>query len=101
MEMLLTGEPISAREAERVGLVNRIVPIEQLHEEAMSLARRIIAATPATLGLGKRTFYEQLPLNHAAAYELTSEVMVQNAQAADAQEGIRAFLERRTPAWKL
>jgi enoyl-CoA hydratase/carnithine racemase len=100
MEMLLTGAPISAREAERIGLVNRVVPSQDLSEEAMSLARQVISASSDTLGLGKRTFYQQLPLDRPAAYELTSRVMVENAQTADAQEGMRAFLERRPPVWK-
>jgi enoyl-CoA hydratase/carnithine racemase len=100
MEMLLTGEPISAREAERVGLVNRVVSTNQLHDEAMKLARQVIASSSDTLGLGKRTFYEQLQLDRPAAYELTSRVMVENAQLPDAQEGMRAFLEKRLPEWK-
>jgi enoyl-CoA hydratase/carnithine racemase len=100
MEMLLTGEPISAREAERIGLVNRVVPAEQLSDEAMKLARQVIASSSDTLGLGKRTFYEQLPLSRPAAYELTSHVMVENAQLPDAKEGMRAFLEKRSPSWR-
>jgi enoyl-CoA hydratase/carnithine racemase len=99
MEMLLTGEPITARDAERCGLVNRVVPTEQLHTESMNLAKKIIASSSDTLGLGKRTFYAQLPLDRAAAYELTSMIMVENAQMPDAQEGMRAFLERRPPIW--
>ncbi len=99
MEMLLTGEPISARQADEIGLVNRVVPAERLQDETMKLARQIIAASADTLGIGKRTFYEQLPLDRPAAYELTQRVMVQNAQTADAQEGIAAFLEKRPPQW--
>jgi enoyl-CoA hydratase/carnithine racemase len=100
MEMLLTGEPISAHEAERIGLVNRVVPAERLHDEAMSLAQQIISASADTLALGKRAFYQQLPLDFPAAYQFASGVMVQNALAADAQEGIQAFLEKRPPRWK-
>jgi enoyl-CoA hydratase/carnithine racemase len=99
MEMLLTAEPISAREAERIGLVNRVVPRGQLSEAALTLARQIAAASPYTIGLGKRAFYDQAALDIAAAYELTEEIMVENAKAPDAIEGMKAFLERRKPEW--
>jgi len=100
MEMLLTGTPISAHEAERAGLVNRVVPAERLAEETLKLARQIVAASAYTVGLGKRAFYEQLPLDRPAAYELAQRVMAENAQAPDAQEGMRAFLEKRAPRWQ-
>ena len=99
MEMLLTGTPISAREAERAGLVNRVVPADRLEEETMSLARQIIAASAYTLGVGKRAFYEQITLDRPRAYEVAQEVMVENTLAPDAQEGMRAFLEKRKPRW--
>jgi enoyl-CoA hydratase/carnithine racemase len=99
MEMLLTGNLISAREAERIGLVSRVVPSDRLAEEAMSLARQISAASSYTIALGKRTFYEQLHLGRPEAYEVACRAMVENAQAADAEEGIRAFLEKRPPKW--
>jgi enoyl-CoA hydratase/carnithine racemase len=100
MEMLLTGQPISAEEAERAGLVNHVVPEEQLHDEAMRLARQIAAASRETIALGKRAFYEQIQRERPAAYELAQEVMVANSQSANAQEGICAFLEKRRPEWK-
>jgi enoyl-CoA hydratase/carnithine racemase len=100
MEMLLTGDPISAREAERLGLVNRVVPADILHEETMKLAHRIASASASTLALGKRAFYRQLALDLDSAYELGKEVMVRNALAPDAQEGICAFLEKRAPRWQ-
>jgi enoyl-CoA hydratase/carnithine racemase len=99
MEMLLTAEPISACEAERVGLVNRVVAREDLESATIELARKIAAASPFAIGLGKRAFYEQAALDVPAAYALTEQIMVENARAADAVEGIRAFLERRAPAW--
>jgi enoyl-CoA hydratase/carnithine racemase len=99
MEMLLTAEPVSAREAERIGLVNRVVPAEQLVEETLRLARQVAAASPYTLGLGKRAFYEQIGLSTEMAYSATEAVMVENARAPDAIEGMKAFLERRQPRW--
>jgi enoyl-CoA hydratase/carnithine racemase len=99
MEMLLTGTPIDAREAERIGLVNRVVPKEKLEEETLKLAKQISAASPQTVALGKRTFYRQTPLDYPAAYDIAQKAMVENAQEDDAQEGIRAFLEKRAPRW--
>jgi enoyl-CoA hydratase/carnithine racemase len=99
MEMLLTGNPITGREAERVGLVSRVVPAAALADETLKLARQISTASGYTLALGKRAFYEQLPLDRPAAYEVAQKVMVENSLAPDAQEGMRAFLEKRTPKW--
>jgi enoyl-CoA hydratase/carnithine racemase len=99
MEMLLTGNLISAREAERIGLVSRIVPLDRLADETINLARQISTASSHTIALGKRTFYEQLHLGRPEAYEVACRAMVENAQAADAEEGIRAFLEKRPPKW--
>src|SRR5439155_7420512 len=92
MEMLLTGTSISAQEAERAGLVNRVVPAARLAEETMKLAQQICAASSFTVGLGKRAFYEQLSLDRPAAYYVAQKAMVENAVAADAREVIRAFL---------
>ncbi|HJT78610.1 MAG TPA: enoyl-CoA hydratase [Gemmataceae bacterium] len=100
MEMLLTGAPISAEEARRIGLVNRVVPAERLAEETQDLARQILSASSRTLALGKRAFYQQLPLDYAAAYALAQRVMVENALMGDAQEGMHAFLEKRPPRWE-
>jgi len=100
LEMLLTGTSIGAREAERVGLVNRVVPADRLAEETRKLAQQIVTASAYTVALGKRGFYEQLPLDRPAAYEVAQQVMVENAQAHDAQEGIHAFLEKRAPRWQ-
>lgn len=100
LEMLFTGTPISAVEAERYGLVNRVVPADRLADETMSLARQIASASAETLALGKRAFYEQLPLERAAAYEVAQRYMVENCALDDAREGIRAFLEKRPPQWK-
>jgi enoyl-CoA hydratase/carnithine racemase len=100
MEMLLTGNPISAAEAERAGLVNRVVPDERLHEETLALALQIAEASRDTIALGKRAFYQQVQRDRPAAYAVAQDVMVGNSQDANAQEGICAFLEKRRPVWK-
>ncbi len=99
MEMLLTAEPVAAREAERIGLVNRVVAREELPEATMRLAQQIAMASPYTIGLGKKAFYDQIALDVEQAYALTEKIMVENARAADAIEGMQAFLERRPPRW--
>jgi enoyl-CoA hydratase/carnithine racemase len=99
LEMLFTGRMISAREAEQYGLVNKVVPFEKLEEETKVLAKKIAEASPLTLRIGKQAFYAQVNLSDAQAYTLGNEVMVGNLFAEDANEGIRAFLEKRKPAW--
>lgn len=99
MEMLLTAEVVPAEEAERIGLINRVVPREQLAAATEELARKIAAASPYTLGLGKRAFYDQIELDMPLAYQATEQIMVENARAPDAIEGMKAFLERRKPRW--
>lgn len=100
MEMLITGEFISAQEAKDEGLVNRVVPAEELEEAARSLAVKIAEASPLVVGLGKGAFYKQAEMPAEQAYAYTKEVMSFNASFADAKEGICAFLEKRTPEWK-
>jgi enoyl-CoA hydratase/carnithine racemase len=99
MEMLLTGAPITAEDALHAGLVNRVVPPDRLASETMALARQIIAASAYTLGVGKRGFYAQVALDRPRAYAVAEEIMVENTLAPDAQEGMRAFLEKRAPRW--
>jgi enoyl-CoA hydratase/carnithine racemase len=99
LEMLLTGEMIDARTAEQWGLVNRVVPREELDGEVTRLVERVAGASASVVALGKRAFYAQEPLDEASAYALTCSVMVDNAQADDAHEGMRAFLEKRPPVW--
>jgi len=99
LEMLLTGEAISAAEAERWGLVNRVVPPDQLESETVRWARSLAERAPDVLALGKRIYYEQLPLDVAGAYALAQSAMVENAGYANAKEGMRAFLEKRQPVW--
>lgn len=100
LEMLLTGAPIDARTAAEWGLINRVVPATELRDATEALARQIAEASPLILGLGKQAFYAQIDLDQAKAYEYTKEVMSLNAMAEDAQEGIGAFLEKRTPCWR-
>src|SRR5579871_5764770 len=92
MEMLLTGDFIDARTAAEWGLVNHVVPPEQLHEQAIMLARKISEASRTVVGLGKAAFYKQIDLDQAQAYAFAKDVMTQNAQEADAQEGMSAFI---------
>lgn len=99
MQMLLTGVPIDARTAERWGLVNLVVPQAELVEAAAQLAHRIAEASALTVAIGKQAFYAQIDLDQAKAYAYTKEVMSLNMMAADAQEGIGAFLEKRQPRW--
>jgi enoyl-CoA hydratase/carnithine racemase len=99
MEMLMTGEPIDAHTAADWGLVNRVVPAAELAAAARALADRIASASPLVVGIGKQAFYAQVELNQAAAYGYAREVMSMNALAADAQEGMSAFLEKRRARW--
>ena len=99
MEMLLTGTAIPAHEAVEFGLVNRVVPPDQLESSVMELARQISSSSSQTLAMGKPAFYQQLDMDRPAAYGFAQRVMVQNLLAEDAQEGINAFLEKREPKW--
>jgi len=100
MEMLLTGEPVSAVRADEIGLVNRVVAAGAEREEAFALARTIAANSSHVLKLGKEAFYKQLNMNLADAYGYTSKVMAANMMARDAEEGINAFVEKRAPKWE-
>lgn len=100
MEMLLTGDFISAQEAKAEGLVNRVVPAEEMEGAARSLAEKIAEASPLVVGLGKGAFYRQHEMPTDQAYAYTKEVMSFNASFADAREGICAFLQKRNPEWK-
>jgi enoyl-CoA hydratase/carnithine racemase len=99
LEMLLSGQPIDAHNAADWGLINRVVPDSELTAETRKLALLIADASSLTVAIGKQAFYAQIDLPQAAAYAHTKEVMSQNAMAADAQEGIGAFLDKRKPVW--
>jgi len=100
LEMLLTGELIDARTAAEWGLVNRVVPADALRAEVLKLAGKIAEASALTVSIGKQAFYAQIDLDQSKAYAYTKEVMAMNNLAADAQEGITAFLEKRPANWK-
>jgi len=99
MEMLLTGWPISAQQALAAGLVNHVVPTDELDAMIERLCESMLASSSQVLRRGKQAFYQQLPLSEQNAYDLATEGMTQNALCEDAQEGIQAFLEKRTPKW--
>jgi enoyl-CoA hydratase/carnithine racemase len=100
LEMLLTGDAVDASTAAEWGLVNRVVPEAELRAATLALAERIGHASAFTIKIGKQAFYRQADLPQTEAYAFTQEVMTENALALDAQEGICAFLEKRTPGWQ-
>ena len=100
MQMLLTGDLISADEAARIGLVNQVVPAGQERATAIKLAEKIAAKSTHTVKIGKEAFYRQAEMSLADAYDYTSQVMVENMLARDAQEGISAFIEKRDAKWQ-
>ncbi len=99
-EMLVTGDFIDAHEAQRRGLINRVVPGAQLDDEVGRLAASILAKSPAAIRMGKQMFYRQLEMGLDAAYQLASETMACNAMCEDAAEGIDAFIAKRKPEFK-
>jgi enoyl-CoA hydratase/carnithine racemase len=99
LEMLLTGEYVDAPTAAEWGLINRVVPADQLEAATRALAEKLARASPAIVKIGKHAFYEQIDLPQQAAYSHTRDVMVQNTLMDDAQEGMSAFLDKREPTW--
>jgi len=100
MEMLVTGDMISAQEALRIGLVNRVVAPGTEREEALTVGRKIAAKSTHVVKIGKEAFYRHVELGLKDAYRYTAEVMVENMLARDAEEGIDAFVEKREPKWE-
>jgi enoyl-CoA hydratase/carnithine racemase len=100
MQMLLTGEPIDAATALDWGLVNRVVPDEELEPAVIELVEAIARSSSHTVATGKHAFYSQIDRAEGEAYEHCQLVMTENALAHDAQEGMTAFLEKRDPIWR-
>ena len=100
MEMLLTGEPVSAATAQSIGLVNRVVSAGTERDAAIALAEKVALKSAYTVKLGKEAFYRQAEMNLADAYRFAAEVMTENMMARDAEEGIGAFIEKRAPTWR-
>jgi enoyl-CoA hydratase/carnithine racemase len=100
LEMLLTGEFIDAATAMQQGLVNRVVALEMLDEEVLTLCQLIQAKPPAVIASGKQMFYQQLEMGIAGAYQLAGQAMACNMADPIAQEGVTAFVEKRQPAWR-
>jgi enoyl-CoA hydratase/carnithine racemase len=99
MEMLLTGEPISAATARDIGLINRVVAAGTERDAAIALAQKVALKSAYTIKLGKAAFYRQAEMSLAGAYRYAAEVMTENMMARDAEEGIGAFIEKREPKW--
>jgi enoyl-CoA hydratase/carnithine racemase len=100
LDMLLAGRVLNAQEAEAAGLVSRVVSQERLEAEVTTMAEAIAGYSPMTVRIGKEFFYKQIEIEESRALAYATEVMVVNLETHDAQEGIKAFLEKRTPVWK-
>ena len=100
MKMLLTGDPIKAKYAKEIGLINDCFSKSQLDKEVLKVAKIIASKSKLTIKIGKQTFYKQLEMPLKKAYAYTSKMMTKNMMAMDAKEGISAFLEKRKPKWK-
>jgi enoyl-CoA hydratase/carnithine racemase len=98
--MLLTGDFIDAAEAQRRGLVNRVVPLDQLDDEVKKITDSIIAKSAPAVAMGKQLFYRQLEMGLDGAYQLAVETMACNMMCEDAGAGIDAFMEKRNPEWR-
>tara|TARA_B100000787_G_scaffold160786_1_gene140074 strand:- start:563 stop:1348 length:786 start_codon:yes stop_codon:yes gene_type:complete len=100
MKMLLTGDPIKAKYAKEIGLINDYFSKSYLDKEVLKVAKTIASKSNLTIKIGKQTFYKQLEMPLRKAYAYTSKMMTLNMMASDAKEGISAFLEKRKPKWK-
>jgi enoyl-CoA hydratase/carnithine racemase len=100
MEMLLTGELVSAERAESMGLVNRVVAPGEERKAAIALAKEVASKSSYVLKIGKQAFYRQAEMSLADAYDYAAQVMTENMMARDAEEGICAFIEKRDPKWE-
>ena len=101
LELLMTGDIIDADEAARIGLVNKVVPIEKLEEETMILAKKLAAKSPLALQLGKKAFYKMSDMEYSKAFDISDNLFAVICTTEDAHEGVNAFLQKRKPEWKL
>lgn len=100
LELLLTGDLIDAKEAERIGLINRVVPHDQLEKTVMDMARKLSGKSSAVMRLGRDSFYTMLGMEFDKAITYLREVLVLIISTEDCQEGVTAFIEKRKPIWK-
>jgi enoyl-CoA hydratase/carnithine racemase len=100
LEMLLSGDMIDAKEAERLGLVNKVVPAENLEEETFAFAKKLIDKSPVAIQMGKNFYYQMIDMPFRQRFVLNSEIMARLCISEDAQEGVNAFIEKRPPVWK-
>jgi len=100
LEMLLSGDMIDAKEAERLNLVNKVVPLEKLEEETLAFAQKLIAKSPVAIEIGKNFYYQMIDMPFRQRFVLNIEIMTRLCTTEDALEGINAFIEKRQPAWK-
>jgi enoyl-CoA hydratase/carnithine racemase len=100
LEMLLSGDMIDAKEAERLGLVNKVVPAEKLEEETFAFAQKLISKSPLAVQIGKNFYYQMIDMPFRQRFALNSEVMTRLSTTEDAHEGVKAFIEKRKPIWK-
>jgi enoyl-CoA hydratase/carnithine racemase len=100
LEMLLSGDMIDAKEAERLGLVNKVVPVEKLEEETFAFAQKLIDKSPIAIQMGKEFYYQMIDMPFRQRFVLNSEIMTRLCTTEDAHEGVKAFIEKRKPVWK-
>jgi enoyl-CoA hydratase/carnithine racemase len=100
LEMVMTGDMVDARDAERWGMVNKVVPPEKLEEETMALANKLASKSPLALQMGKEAFYGMSDLEYGKALAYTNELFAALCMTEDAREGVEAFLQKRKPEWK-
>ena len=100
LEMVMTGDMVDARDAERWGMVNKVVPLEKLDEETMALADKLASKSPLALQMGKEAFYGMADLEYGKALAFTNELFAALCMTEDAKEGVEAFLQKRKPKWK-
>ena len=100
LEMLLSGDMIDAKEAERLGLVNKVVPLEKLEQETFAFAQKLISKSPMAIRMGKSFYYQMIDLPFRQRLLLNNEIVARLCTTEDAVEGVNAFIEKRPPVWK-